>query len=131
MTNDYSALKCQYISTYSVKSINSTILKSFKNVNICLFLGFHTYENVRINLLITGKSINLTCNASSECLESLICIHGECKCDQAFEYWTGSACTQSMLTIDIAFLITLLTEILFLISLANFSKYKKQDYRSV
>lgn len=59
-------------------------------------LQIHNNENLHIDLLITGKSINITCNASSECLESLICIHGECKCDQAFEYWTGAACTQSM-----------------------------------
>ncbi|CAC5418168.1 unnamed protein product [Mytilus coruscus] len=43
---------------------------------------------------IVGKSIGNSCNAPIGCLESLFCIHGECKCDHECDYWMGSACTK-------------------------------------
>lgn len=40
------------------------------------------------------KTFHNTCKLSTECLETLFCIHGVCKCDR-LDYWTGHNCSAS------------------------------------
>lgn len=46
-------------------------------------------NNVYIHgCFFSEKTFHNTCKLSTECLETLFCIHGVCKCDR-LDYWNG------------------------------------------
>lgn len=85
-----------FLQFWKKESLNDSSTCPFINTEKRKMSSTPYFKCSYFNSFITAKSINNNCNATFECLDSLYCIHGKCKCDHEFDYWMGSACTKSM-----------------------------------